>query len=267
MKLLVDIGNTSIKWALQGDGCTVGESQLRNGKAFKDLARPIWKNLEVPERVIIASVAGNEFDKAVQTWIKRRWKVMAEFLRASAAQCGVINAYTQPERLGADRWACLIAAHAQHVNPVVIVDCGTAITIDALQQSGRHVGGLIIPGMELMRTSLVARAHGIEMLASDNQEIALLGRSTEVGISGGVLYAAVSLVDRVFSDIRAELGASTRLVVTGGDAGRIQPLLSSRSVLEPDMVLKGLAVYAGETSTRHTSVDPAAKQEVQEAVV
>ena len=263
MHLLVDIGNARIKWAVQrADGIHPGRPILRGNKAFKDIARPAWKDLDAPRRIIISNVAGGDYEKPVITWLKRRWKVTPEFLRATASHLGVTNAYKEPARLGADRWACLLAAHSLYRQPVVIVDCGTAITVDALTSDGRHLGGLIAPGIELMTASLTSRAPGIEMLHSENQDIALLGGSTEVGVAGGVLYAAVSLVDRVLTDLKAELGRSTRLIVTGGDAPRISPLLSNQPLQEPDLVLKGLAAFAGAVEDEtHTSDDaPAARE-------
>lgn len=245
MNLLVDIGNARIKWALQdGDCWTSGSPLLRQSKAFKDLARPAWKELETPGRVLVSSVAGGDYDKSVHTWIKRRWKVAPEFLRATGSQCGVTNAYKEPARLGNDRWAYLLAAHAASRAPTIIVDCGTAITVDALAADGRHLGGLIAPGIDLMAASLATKAPCIEILDLENHDIALLGSSTEVGVTGGVLYAAVSLVDRVFHDLRNELGRSARLLITGGDAERIAPLLTAKPVIESELVLKGLAVFA-----------------------
>lgn len=249
MDLLVDIGNARIKWGLQdGDSWTDGEAQLHKGRAFKDIARPIWKDLVQPERVIVSNVAGREYEKSVQTWIKRRWKVVPEFLRSQASQCGVTNAYQVPERLGADRWANLIAAHAYYPGPAVIIDCGTAITIDALDAAGRHLGGLIVPGIDLMSAALVGNAAGIELNEPGSQSVSLLGSSTESAVAGGVLYTAVALVDRVCQDLRAELGKATGMLLTGGDAGRLLPLLDSRPVHDANLVLKGLSVFAKESA-------------------
>jgi len=245
MILLVDIGNARIKWALQdADSWTAGEPLLRNNRAFKDIARPAWKELDAPERVVVSNVAGDEYRKSVQTWVKRRWKINPEFLPVTAQQCGVKNAYTTPQRLGADRWASLLAAHAHYKGPAVIIDCGTAITIDALAADVTHLGGLIVPGMELMTHALTSHAPGIQIEDADNQEISLLGRSTEAALSGGVLYTAIALVERVFMDLQGELGGRTHRLLTGGDADRILPLLGSRPEYIPDLVLKGLAVYA-----------------------
>ncbi len=249
MMLLVDIGNARIKWALQdADNWKIGEPLQRQNRAFKDIARPAWKDLDAPGRVIISNVAGEDYRKSVQTWVKRRWKVTPEFLPVAEQQCGVSNAYAVPQRLGADRWANLLAVHAHYKGPAVVIDCGTAITIDAIAADGMHLGGLIVPGMDLMVSALTGHAPGIQIEEADNQEISLLGRSTEAAVSGGVLYTAIALVERVFMDLQGELGNRTNLLLTGGDATRILPLLGSRPEYVPDLVLKGLAVYAEETA-------------------
>jgi type III pantothenate kinase len=249
MNLLVDIGNARIKWAVQDStGWKTGESLVRQQRAFKDLARPAWKELDTPDRIIVSSVAGEDYRKSVHTWVKRRWKVIPEFLHAEAHQCGVSNAYSVPERLGSDRWASLLAVHAHYKGPAVVIDCGTAITIDAIAGDGSHLGGLIVPGMDLMTSALTGGAAGVQIQEKDEQEVSLLGRSTDAAVSGGVLYAAVSLIDRVSLDLKVELGNAATILLTGGDAIRILPLLSSKPDYDPELVLKGLAVFAEETA-------------------
>jgi type III pantothenate kinase len=254
MNLLLDIGNSRIKWALQdGDGWPQTGAFVHKGKAFKDVARPAWKALDPPARVIVSNVAGREYERTVVTWLKRRWKVVPEFLQAKPSVCGVTNAYESPGRLGADRWANLIAARAYYRAPVVIIDCGTAITIDAMNNQGCHLGGLIVPGMDLMSAALVGSAAGIELKDLDSGNVSLLGSSTESAVAGGILYATVALVDRVCQDLKFELGKETKVVITGGDAVRIMPLLSQRVRHDPDLVLKGLAVFAEGTAGCATS--------------
>ncbi len=247
MNLLLDIGNARIKWAL-GDleQFRVEEPMPHDGKPFKDLARPCWKELEAPDRVIVSNVRGSDYEKSVQTWVRRRWKVTPEFLRSEAQCCGVSNAYSQPDRLGVDRWASLFAIHANYSGPSVVVDCGTAITIDAIDGDGRHQGGLIVPGMELMKTALAEHAPGIQLAETAVEESSLLAQSTEAAVSGGILYTATSLIDRVFMDLNAELGSRANLIITGGDALRVRPLLSQQPSYDPHLVLEGLAVYAAK---------------------
>lgn len=249
MNLLVDIGNARVKWAVQdASSWNSGQPLIRRQKAFKDLARPAWKELPTPDRVIVSSVAGEDYRKSVHTWVKRRWKISPEFLRAEVQQCGVTNAYSAPQRLGSDRWANLLAVHAHYKGPAVVIDCGTAITIDAIAADGTHLGGLIVPGMDLMAKALTEGTAGVQIHEKDSQEIGLLARSTESAVSGGVLYAAVSLIDRVSLDLKVELGSAATILLTGGDASRIMPLLSIKPGHDPELVLKGLALFAEETA-------------------
>ena len=249
MDLLLDIGNARIKWAFRNeDGFQAGEPLVRKGVAFKDIAQAAWQDCETPARVIVSNVAGEAYEKSVRAWLKRRWKITPEFLRAQGFACGIRNAYKKPERLGADRWAALIAAHADFAGASIIIDCGTAITIDALAADGTHLGGLIVPGLDLMASALAGNAAGVQLDDPGCRDIALLGSSTESGVSGGALYAAVALADRIYQDLQNELGAATRLLITGGDARRLLPLLSHRPEYDANLVLKGLAVFARETA-------------------
>ncbi len=249
MNLLIDIGNTRIKWALQNDDEWIsGTPLVRGSKPFKDIARPAWKELDTPDRVIVSNVAGPEFEKSVRTWVKRRWKILPEFLHSQAVQCGVTNAYSQPERLGNDRWATLIAAHASCPGAAVILGCGTAITVDALAADGRHLGGLIAPGVELMMSSVCDKTADVNIEDRESGDIVLLASSTESAVLGGSLYAAVALLDRVTADLRGELGEDISLLLTGGDAERLMPLLERKPVHEAELVLKGLAIFAGEAT-------------------
>lgn len=247
MNLLLDIGNTRIKWAVQEhDRQRYGAPLLHKGQGFRDIAQEAWKELEKPERVIISNVAGKTTEKKVTAWLKKTWKVIPDYLRPQPFMCGVTNAYNKPERLGADRWAGLLAAHAYYPGTVMIVDCGTAITVDALSANGKHLGGLIVPGIDMMAAALTQNAADIVLGQLESQDVSLLGSSTESAVSGGVLYAAVAFIDRIVSDFQAELDEPVKLVISGGDAQRIRQLLSHGSRYDEHLVLKGLAVYAEE---------------------
>jgi type III pantothenate kinase len=111
MTLLLDIGNTCMKWAFLGaNGLENAGSVLRAEKEFKDLAKASWSDCESPERVLVCNVAGPALKKSATLWIKRHWKVVPEFIQPEVETCGVRNAYHEPRKLGADRWAALIGA-------------------------------------------------------------------------------------------------------------------------------------------------------------
>lgn len=246
MILLLDIGNTCMKWAFLGaDGLEQAGAVVRADKDFKDLAKGSWSGWEPPERVLVCNVAGPTLKKSVTLWTKRHWKVSPEFIQSEAEACGVRNAYHEPRKLGSDRWAALIGARQLVDGPACVIDCGTAITIDALAADGRHLGGLIIPGLALMAHALIERAPDIHVSSPANpSEVALFARDTDNAVSGGALYAAVALLDRAIADVAAELGAGVAVIMTGGDGERIAQLLRYPARIEPELVLRGMARLA-----------------------
>ena len=247
MILLLDAGNSRLKWAILRNGHFEHGGILEQvGGGIKELASAAWGELDAPESVLVANVAGEPLRRALNSWMKRRWKLTPEYAVASAEQFGIRNAYVEPNHLGIDRWLALLAARELFQGPLCVVDCGTALTIDVLAQDNRHLGGLIIPGMQLMRDALVGRAEAIreQMQMASHEQVRLLGADTGSAVIGGTLYAEISVIDRVFADLRGELGNGLRCVLTGGDAPRLQPLLSVRAHYEADLVLRGLARVA-----------------------
>lgn len=244
MILVADVGNSRCKWAQLEGGTLRGHGSVPYVAAT--LAATLdehWHALGRPEQVVACSVGGREVAQVLSSWVGSVWGVECRLVKPMAAGYGVTNAYVEPATLGADRWAALVAARRRFRKPSCIVDCGTAITLDVLARDGRHLGGLIVPGIGLMRRSLVENTKEIGQITSTN--VSLLARSTGDAVTAGTLYAAVALIDRVLNDVAAELRAGLVCVLTGGDAGTVRPLLARETLLEPDFVLQGLAVIAG----------------------
>jgi type III pantothenate kinase len=241
MTLLVDAGNSRVKWGILKRTRIHGVDSVAHGvDVFATLAS-VWEGLERPDRVVVASVAGQEFDEDLRDWVMEHWGLDAELVVPPPRGQGVVNAYAEPQRLGADRWAALVAARGLVEGPVCVVDCGTAITVDALAADGTHLGGLIVPGMAMMGQALVEHTRGID--AIEGGRAALLARDTAGAVRGGARYAAIALIDRVCADLEAELGGIER-IIGGGDAGLLLPLLSGPFHYEPNLVLDGLARIA-----------------------
>ena len=187
MSWVVDIGNSSIKWAGYKEGAiTDGQSYLRSGSSVAEDLQAIWGGLPTPGEMICSCVAGAEFEQAFIQWCQDTWDLEPVFVYATEQACGVNNAYINAERLGADRWAALLAAHRLVPGPVCIIDCGTAITIDVVQDDGQHLGGLILPGLKLMRESLTGRTH-MPVEESEGDNTTLFARNTADAINGGAL--------------------------------------------------------------------------------
>jgi type III pantothenate kinase len=157
------------------------------------------------------------------------------WLRASDTLAGVINRYDCPEQLGADRWAALIGAHHLHGGASLVVNAGTATTMDAIDANGVFHGGLILPGLTLMLTSL---ANATAQLPAANGSHTALPRNTDDAIASGAIEATVGAIERMFKQVAAEPSASCLL--TGGAASELAPHLRIPLQQVDDLVLKGL---------------------------
>ena len=243
--LLIDAGNTNLKWAISQNGEMSAVEQM--GYADNDFmaALPqLWSLPTAPQRVLLATVTSKERVQALRRWVESSWHLPLELVLARAQACGVVNGYAQPGQLGADRWAALIAA--RHLLPgaaVCIVDCGTATTVDVMDAEGRHRGGVIVPGLGLMRASLFKNTAGVR---GDVNAAAggLLAGDTQVAVCAGSLQATVGLVERLQREVGEMLGVPLSVILCGGDAPDLLPLLSGAVRHEPDLVLKGLNIIA-----------------------
>ena len=248
MILFLDIGNSRIKWATQGrhKRNMLHSAERPESEQWAAFADEHWSKLKPPKKIVIANVAGAAYAEAIKTWMEERWQVPPHFVVPEHAAFDVTNGYCVPERLGVDRWAALVGARKRWRGCVCIVDVGTAITIDVLAADGRHLGGLIMPGLDLMRQSLLERSEGIRLATASpaHGDINLLARDTQAGIDGGTLYAAVAAIDRVMNDVAAEMGTPLTRVITGGDAEKLLPLLAGTYHHKPELVMDGLAIIA-----------------------
>lgn len=240
MNLLLDIGNSRIKWGMEQDGAIREQASLSYREAaLSEQLRRVWRTLPTPKLVAIACVAGPERRQLVLEAVNALWPG-AQVLtpKASATAFGVSNAYQQPEKLGIDRWLALLAAHRHYPGYACIADCGTAITLDVIDSGGRHLGGLICPGLRLMKDVLVA---GIPALNADQPaaEAGLLAGDTAEGIAGGTRLAAVGVIEAMM----IRLPRPCRLILCGGDAVEITGHLQQPCLIDADLVFKGLSLY------------------------
>lgn len=239
--LLVDIGNSRIKWALgerPGDWRASGAC----ARADMDQLAVAWRGLAA-RSVFACNVAGP--DVAVRLAALARQSVGREprMVVAQAAGHGVTNRYGDPASLGADRWAALVGAHALVRGPVCVVDCGTAVTVDGLDADGHFDGGAIFPGLALCARALGAGTHGIGVGAGSHAGFP--GRTTADGVATGVHHGVAAAIDGLVGRYCEFLGGQATVVLTGGDAHALQPLLRRTVQIIPDLVLRGLAVIAG----------------------
>lgn len=247
MNLLVDIGNSSVKWALADEWRL--EPSARFVHRDTDLARQFeraWGTLDAPARLVATNVGGAAVAAALSAWAVSSWQVEPEFLLAGREAAGVTNGYAEPEALGADRWAALVAAWQPGGAAVCAVDCGTAITLDFVTADGRHRGGLILAGVAMMRHALGSQTANLPP-ARDTPAPVWLATGTDDAIGSGSLHGAAAAITGIVAGMAKETAERPAVVITGGDAPALMPLLGMPARHDADLVLKGIALLAGES--------------------
>lgn len=234
MRLLIDWGNSRIKWARASGGRLSGASQAAS---LAELGAA-WRALQPPDEVLVSSVVGSADNAALTSLCRELWGLAPYFARTQADAHGVRIAYAEPEKLGVDRWLAMIAARRISSGPSLVVDCGTAVTLDALDADGVHQGGLIAPGLHMMWDALFSQTHiPPEPPSGFSGE---LGKDTPECASAGALSAVCGLIERTHARLADRWGAQFRLILTGGDAARLTQQLSCPLDIRPLLVLDGL---------------------------
>lgn len=251
--LLVDLGNTRIKWARLGPrGVGRQKASAHAGWEAADFSRALFAKAArgaAPSkiRVVVVSVASAPLRRGFAAAVRAATGRAPLFCESVKRAGGVRNAYREPWRLGADRWVALVGARALCGQaPALVVDIGTATTLDLLDGRGVHRGGAILPGPALMIDSLLRDTGGIRQRAGGAARGRRpFARDTASALAAGALQGTAGAIDRAFEQARRELRSrSVRLILTGGGAAAIAPLLQARAALVPDLVLQGLAALA-----------------------
>jgi len=251
VKLLLDIGNTRIKWAwLAGGQLQDPGSLVHRGREPPD-ALSFLDSLDiVPDEVRAANVAGADMARLVGAAISARFGLEVRFAATPAGTGTVRNGYTDPRQLGVDRWLAIVAAFQRYQQPVCIVDAGTAVTVDLVDGEGQHLGGVIIPGLDLMEQALHRDTGDIRIHAGSPAGVPgraglVLAGDTASAVHMGAYRAVTGLVRQCLDELQGRCGAG-RLVMTGGDSERLRPMLDLPVEERPLLVLEGLA--GGELS-------------------
>lgn len=248
--LCLDCGNTRLKWG------------LHDGQGWQARGALPWPELDQLETLVTAALAGRrlkgmlgclvaaEIFRVQLENLARKLAVPLRWNASQRMQAGVSNAYLQPEQLGADRWAALIGAHQQQpASACLVVTAGTATTIDHLTTDGRFLGGVIMPGLDMMRLSLNQQTARLPLQAADFAE---RPKDTATAISSGCLQATVGAIERMFRSMAtAEATAATaeRLcLISGGAAPALLALLDIPWRHVENLALEGLAHIAASTS-------------------
>jgi type III pantothenate kinase len=229
--LLIDAGNSRIKWACWEAGAWRDSGAVPLSEV--DALAPVLAEHR-PVRAGVCCVAGRDVRERLARVLE---PVPSDWLSAAAQGHGIVNRYEQPEQLGADRFAGLIGAYRGGLAPCVAVSAGTALTVDALSGEGEFLGGMILPGIGLMRHSLANATAGVSTTAGAWRTFP---RTTGDAVETGVLTAAVGAIEAMHRRLSAALGVEVAVRLTGGDADSLAGLISATVTMERNLVLEGL---------------------------
>ena len=236
MMLLLDRGNSRLKWALASD-------ESWNSGVVEDVSDIPIDN--APQRVLVSSVAGEGVTAKLCDYIQQKWSLTPELVTVQAEACGVTNCYTDYSQMGVDRWLAVIAAHAHYPQGALVIDVGTALTVDTVDVSGRMLGGAIFPGPGLLLSSLHQGAADIDIADMQLFDLDIgIEDATEKAVAAGIGQGFVGTVDRLIFVYRNRLPADAAVLVTGGWAKSVMANSNQAMIHESDLVLKGLAVIA-----------------------
>ena len=239
MLLVIDIGNTRTKWALVGDDGRLSEFEvcMNANIATSNLSAASQK----ADRVLIANVAGEALAQQIAQLLM---PLEVSFVTASAQAGGVTNGYVKPEKLGADRWAALVAAWHINKHPSLVVNVGTAVTIDALDSKGAFLGGCIMPGLRVMHESLSNNAAQLKVGEGISQNFPI---NTQDAIATGSLNAVAGAIGIMLKRLEKQCGWLPKLILSGGDANKIADALKlnlKQVIITENLVLQGLVLLA-----------------------
>ena len=273
MKLLLDVGNSRVKWAFVSAGGWLAQGEAVHDDEAK--LRPLFAAGHAPDDIRLANVAGASTGERLAARLEECFHVVPVFASSARHGAGVENGYADAAQLGVDRWLAICAAYHRYQAAVCVVDAGTATTIDVVSASGEHRGGLILPGLRLMESALMRGTSDLAQrgAASDLQTegqtptgslgyadapVLTLGHDTVAAIRYGALQATTSLVWACLDECRGRgspVAIFPTVLVTGGAGSLLQAALLKeagvrgalapsgiRIELRPQLVLEGLAL-------------------------
>ncbi|MDH3265893.1 MAG: type III pantothenate kinase [Gammaproteobacteria bacterium] len=240
--LLLDIGNSRLKWGVLGKDRInrtghVSQSAIQE-HGFAALTSKLPRDVDT---VLACNVAGAQQATRIARAIASHCGCGVKFVRSESQACGVTNSYRQPWRMGVDRWVAMIAARAACDTSSIVVDAGTAITIDALDDDGKHLGGQIMPGITLMSEALARHTSDIPQVRKrlSGHGLGIFANSTAAAVAHGILGAAVAAVERATRVMRED-GYDPTVILTGGDAAYLFGSIDEQALHYPHLVLQGL---------------------------
>ncbi|WP_371374558.1 type III pantothenate kinase [Thalassotalea aquiviva] len=234
MNLLVDIGNTRVKYVLESNGKLSSTKYSHTDEFITRLSQ-----MAIPQSLVLVSVSNQSFADQCQQWADAN-QVRFVQVETQASAFGVTNSYTYPTQMGTDRWVAILAADYLYPNQtVLIVDSGTATTIDLVSANKQHLGGWIIPGVDMMMSALYQNTAKVKGRIGTVTELDF-GQNTSDNVNLGCWAATMGAIELAKMLIaKANLNLE-QVIFTGGNGAELQKLSAEQNILEPQLIFYGL---------------------------
>lgn len=248
MILELDYGNTRLKWRLL-DNTSMHCSAFGSAVSLQELAEQLsafgCAKMSFARCCSVRSKCENDQLTAL---LHDMYGVTVVFAKSAKVLSGVVNGYLEPDKLGVDRWLAMVGAYAQINGACVVIDCGTAITVDYINAGGSHLGGCIAPGLKLMDRVLRGATHmPVGAQGADSGAECFLGRSTQQGIASGIKGMATGFIREKLALAQGELGESFVVFASGGDSALVGAVTAD-AIIQDDLVFIGLAIACPQTA-------------------
>ena len=246
--LALDVGNTRLKWA-QYDAPVVGAKLLATGAVFLEnidrLSEEDWRDLAEPSAILGCVVAGDAIKRRVADQLEI-WDTPARWVISSREEAGLTNGYDHPARLGPDRWVAMIGAHHRLLargvrKPCLVVMVGTAVTVEAIDASGKFLGGIILPGHGIMLRALESGTAGLHVPTGEVRDFPT---NTSDALTSGGTFAIAGAVQRMVDNITRSCGEAPECIMTGGAGWKVAPSMTIEFELVENLIFDGLLEIA-----------------------
>jgi len=246
--LALDVGNTRLKWA-QYDAPAVGAKLLAHGAVFLEnidrLAEEDWRAMPEPSAILGCVVAGDAIKRRLTEQMEI-WEVPPRWVNSSPQEAGLSNGYDHPTRLGSDRWVAMIGAHHRLLargihKPCLVVMVGTAVTVEAIDASGKFLGGIILPGHGIMLRALESGTAGLHVPTGEVRDFPT---NTSDALTSGGTFAIAGAVQRMVDNITRHCGEAPECIMTGGAGWKMAPSMTVEFELVENLIFDGLLEIA-----------------------
>ncbi len=245
MILEIDMGNTRLKWRLRKEMITLDQGIVMNNVVNY---ASLWQFDEPPAAILVSSVVAESGE--LDEWCQKAWSLQPRYAKVERYGAGVTNSYHELHQMGVDRWLAMMAAYAQWNRNMVVIDVGSACTIDLITHAGRHLGGYIVPGIALMRSTLLRNTTQVLCDESSLLDPPISpGQSTQDCVMAGLYKMFLGLLRESTNELRKRDEVQPLLIFTGGDGQILQRYVMKcvdfdveNSHYCPNLVLDGLCL-------------------------